>query len=135
MARVLIVDDDLDLQDALADAVRLEGHEVRVASNGLEGLVALRSHPIDLIILDMMMPVMDGRAFRAEQQRDPQLAGVPVVVVSASLPIPDVGAAETLPKPVDLEVLFAAVARHALRTRPHAHEKSRAAPVSSAYGG
>ena len=113
MAHVLVVDDDPDLQDALAEAVAIAGHDVRVASNGKEALEVMRRHPVELVLLDLMMPVMDGHQFRAEPKRDPALAGVPVIVVSAASPIPDVDAAEILAKPVDLDALLDAVARHA----------------------
>jgi CheY-like chemotaxis protein len=115
MSRVLVVDDDPDLQDALAEAVAIAGHDVRVASNGREALEVMRRHPVELVLLDMMMPVMDGQQFRAEQRRDPTIAHVPVIVVSAASPIPVVDAAAILSKPVDLDALLDAVDRHALR--------------------
>ena len=115
MARVLVVDDDVELLGTLVDAVGSDGHEVSTASNGLEALRALRSRPFDLVLLDIMMPVMDGLQFRAEQKRDPAIAGVPVVVVSAASPMPRIDAAEVLTKPLELDALLSAVARHSLR--------------------
>jgi CheY-like chemotaxis protein len=113
MARVLVVDDDLELQESLAEAIGLGGHEVSVASNGAEALDVLRSRHIDLVILDVMMPVMDGVQFRAEQKRDPAIAGIPVIVVSAASPIPKIDAAQILAKPVELRTLLSAVDLHA----------------------
>jgi CheY-like chemotaxis protein len=112
MAHVLVVDDDVDLQDALVAAFAIGGHQVSVASNGREALDAVRGDRIDVIVLDIMMPVMDGVQFRAEQVRDPAIADIPVVVISAASPIPRIDAAEILPKPLNLDALLAAVARH-----------------------
>jgi CheY-like chemotaxis protein len=113
MARVLVVDDDPDLLDAIADAIRDAGHEVGTAANGQQALEALRGHLFQLVLLDIMMPVMDGLRFRAEQLKDPAIAGIPVVVISAASPIPKIDAAAILAKPLDLGVLLATVERHA----------------------
>jgi CheY-like chemotaxis protein len=83
---ILIVDDDSDVRSALAELLEEEGFSVEAARNGHEALIRLRTgklHPA-LILLDLMMPGMDGWDFRSEQLRDPQLASVPVVIVSAS---------------------------------------------------
>jgi CheY-like chemotaxis protein len=83
---VLIVDDDNDVRSALAELLEEEGFSVEGAPNGREALALLRGgtvHPA-VILLDLMMPGMDGWDFRHEQMRDPKLAGVPVVIVSAS---------------------------------------------------
>lgn len=82
----MIVDDDNDVRSALAELLEEEGFSVVGAPNGLEALARLRAgmvHPA-VILLDLMMPGMDGWDFRSEQMRDPELANVPVVVVSAS---------------------------------------------------
>src|SRR5262245_11415139 len=81
---VLVVEDDNDIRDALTLILRDQGYQVDSASNGQEALDQLRrGSPANLIVLDLMMPVMDGWQFRHEQQRDPTLAGIPVVIVSA----------------------------------------------------
>jgi CheY-like chemotaxis protein len=83
---ILIVDDDYDVRSALSEMLEEEGFAVEGAHNGREALARLRSgvaHPA-LILLDLMMPGMDGWDFRSEQMRDPKLAAVPVVIVSAS---------------------------------------------------
>jgi CheY-like chemotaxis protein len=83
---ILIVDDDDDVRAALSELLEEEGFSVEGAPNGREALARLRGgrvHPA-VILLDLMMPGMDGWDFRSEQMRDPKLAGVPVVIVSAS---------------------------------------------------
>jgi CheY-like chemotaxis protein len=83
--QVLVVDDDVHIRYALVDALEDEGYRAVSASNGAEALQLLRvlPKPPSVILLDLMMPVMDGWQFRAEQQRDPVLSKIPVVVVSA----------------------------------------------------
>jgi len=82
---VLVIDDDADIRGALVDALEDEGYRAMSAANGLEALEVLRILPTppSVILLDLMMPVMDGWQFCAEQQRDPLLSKIPVVVVSA----------------------------------------------------
>jgi CheY-like chemotaxis protein len=85
-AAILIVDDDNEVRSALSEMLEEEGFSVEGAPNGREALARLRGgtvHPA-VILLDLMMPGMDGWDFRSEQMRDPRLAQVPVVIVSAS---------------------------------------------------
>ena len=85
MARVLLVDDDFATLEAIADFLEEEGFAVVAASNGIDALNQLRSGVrVDVIVLDVMMPMMDGWAFRAEQLADPMLRDTPVVIISAS---------------------------------------------------
>jgi len=81
---ILIVEDDLDLREALSAVLRDEGYRVAMAADGREALDCLRrqSRP-SLILLDLTMPVMNGWQFRAEQRRDPDISEIPVVVLSA----------------------------------------------------
>ena len=83
-ASVLLVEDDLPIRDSLGEALTEEGFDVSTAGNGAEALERLRSgsRP-SVIVLDLMMPVMDGWDFRQEQLDDPDLRDIPVVVVSA----------------------------------------------------
>jgi CheY-like chemotaxis protein len=82
--RILLVDDDLPSVDALRELLEYAGHDVLCAENGREALDCLReAGGIDLILLDLMMPVMDGYEFRSEQLEDPDLASIPVVVLTA----------------------------------------------------
>ncbi|MGH7933107.1 MAG: response regulator [Candidatus Binataceae bacterium] len=105
-ASVLVVDDDADALEALVNILELEGFKAAGARNGRVALDYLRSHPVpDLIILDLMMPEMDGWSFRNEIKKDPVLASLPIVVVTAYTAAKvDVDA--ILVKPIDIERLF-----------------------------
>jgi CheY-like chemotaxis protein len=115
--QILLVDDDGLTRSALAMVLDADGYAIREAANGEEALRLLAHGPPPcLILLDLIMPVMDGCAFRARQLRDPALADIPVVVFSAA---PDVsrraaalGVAESLQKPIDPELLLDAVRRY-----------------------
>ncbi len=89
--RILVVEDDPDIRDTVEEILVAEGYSVEVASNGQEALDRLRgAQPEelpDLVLLDLMMPVKDGLAFREEQERDPFLAAVRVVIMSADAQI------------------------------------------------
>ena len=108
-AKVLLVDDDFAIIDGVSDFLESEGFSVVTASNGIDALNQLRSGlRVDVIVLDVMMPVMDGWDFRAEQLADPSLRGIPVVVISASgfsreTLQRQLSACEVLPKPLDLD--------------------------------
>jgi len=81
---VLIVEDDVDLAQLLAEVLEAEGYSTAIAGNGCEALDYLRkNNHTDLILLDMMMPVMDGWKFRDEQRKVPALASIPVLTVTA----------------------------------------------------
>jgi CheY-like chemotaxis protein len=81
--RVLVVDDDRDNRELLVELLASEGYLVSSASDGRRALAEARAMRPDVILLDLMMPVMNGWEFRDAQLRDPDLARVPVVVVSA----------------------------------------------------
>ncbi|HEX9400922.1 MAG TPA: response regulator [Anaeromyxobacter sp.] len=112
---VLVVDDDRDICEAVQTVLELEGYAVVMAGDGAEALARLRAgaRPC-LIILDLMMPNMNGIQFREQQQRDPELRDIPVVVLSgdgtAGMKAAALGV-EGLRKPVELEVLLDAVQR------------------------
>jgi CheY-like chemotaxis protein len=117
---ILVVDDDRELREAVADLLVDEGNTVVQATNGLEALVYLRSHrPPSLVLLDLAMPVMDGWQCLRELRADPALAGIPVVVVSGegreTAPVP---ADRFLKKPFNVPELFAMVHRHLARVGP-----------------
>jgi two-component system, chemotaxis family, chemotaxis protein CheY len=113
--RVLVVDDDPSIQGFLAEALADEGYEVRTAGNGREALVVLHGWRPDLILLDLMMPEMDGWAFRAEQRTLPEAATVPVIVLSATRDLDaktrDLEPAQVFSKPFDLELLLGTIER------------------------
>jgi len=113
--RILLVEDDADVRGALAALLEGEGYQVVEAAHGGEALAHLRATTFCLILLDLMMPVMNGWQFRAEQLKDPALAAVPVVVVTADNSVAEkaaeVGAAGYLLKPIDFSELLAHVER------------------------
>ncbi len=82
--RILLVDDDAPSTAALREILETEGHAVTTAENGQTALQALRAaNGFRVILLDVMMPVMNGYEFRAEQLKDPKLASIPVIVLTA----------------------------------------------------
>lgn len=84
MQRILIADDDPDVRESLRLLLEMQGYVVDEARNGREALLRLNiTAPPSLIVLDLMMPVMDGWQFRRAQLENPVLASVPVVVISA----------------------------------------------------
>jgi CheY-like chemotaxis protein len=112
---VLVVEDDYGIRSSLQEALESENYRVVTAANGVEGLSRIREEPVPcLVLLDMMMPVMNGREFLDAVLADKDLSPIPVLVVSA---IADrgntAGARGFLKKPVDLEVLFETVAQYA----------------------
>jgi CheY-like chemotaxis protein len=116
---VMIVDDDGDIRQAIAEALGDLSYGVVEAANGEEALARLRDQQEQrpcVILLDIMMPVMDGWQFRDAQRSDPALADIPVVVLSAHASIAEaannMAVRDVLRKPVRLETLMAAVARY-----------------------
>jgi CheY-like chemotaxis protein len=113
--RVLVIDDDADLREAIAGALELRGYEVRLAANGAEALRLLRDdlRLPDAILLDLMMPVMDGAQFRAAQRSDPKLAPIPVALLTghaeASARAEELDFEQWCLKPIDLQALLAIV--------------------------
>ena len=110
-SRVLIVEDDPDLCALMALLLTGAGFETQVANNGQDALVLALDNPPRVIVLDMMMPVMDGWAFRAHQRLCVTLAAIPVIILSA-VPagrLANVGAAAALQKPFHEAELIAAV--------------------------
>jgi CheY-like chemotaxis protein len=106
---VLVVEDDDDIREVIAEILRAEGYEVFCAQNGLRALeVIQKERRPDLVLLDLMMPIMSGWEVLEELQAEESLAQIPVVVVSA-MHAP--GAREHLSKPVDLERLLSTVGR------------------------
>ena len=120
--RVLVVEDDRSIGQVVADVLADEDYEVRWVMDGRAALTVLAEWRPNVIVLDLTMPVMDGRAFRREQCRLPgDAARVPVVVLSglreARVIAEDLGAVAALSKPFDLDDLLATVGR-VLERRP-----------------
>ena len=113
---VLIVEDDVDLREMMAQLLTLEGFAAATAANGSEALEYLHgdSDRPQVILLDLMMPVMDGWEFRRQMQSDPAIARLPVIVLSALDPsrAKDVDAAAFLKKPLDFDRLLSLVRQH-----------------------
>jgi CheY-like chemotaxis protein len=111
MPTVLVVEDEPDIRDGIAEALCAEGYGVLVAADGKNALEHLRDGAItDVIVLDMMMPVMDGWQFLAEKEADPALARIPVIVTSAAPQKLPQGATTMMRKPFDLGRLLATIA-------------------------
>lgn len=111
---IVVIDDDEDIRDSLADLLTQEGYQVRCFANGAEALDGLhRDADASLILLDLRMPIMNGWRFRTEQCLDHRLAAIPVIVMSTSSDIEHPPAPPTgtpLSKPLDIEKLLARIA-------------------------
>ena len=110
---ILLVEDDDILRGAMQMVLEWEGYRVACAGDGLEALARLREgcRP-SLILLDVLLPVLDGVRFRQWQRRDPELAAIPVVVVSVLDAADCPEAAAYVRKPFAAEELLEAVRRH-----------------------
>jgi CheY-like chemotaxis protein len=115
---VLVVEDNQDVRETLIELLESYGYAAIGAEHGreaLEKLDQLGTRPC-LIVLDLMMPVMDGRAFRLEQLKKPEVSSVPVVVISAYDESPerlrDMQALAYLRKPINLTELMRVVGQH-----------------------
>lgn len=109
--RMLVVEDEENVRESVAALLEVEGYEVLTANNGAEALAALRNGPeVSLIFLDLMMPQMDGWAFRARQLNQPQFKDIPVIVLSGAHELDrEIGSIEpaaVLRKPVGIQELL-----------------------------
>lgn len=121
LPRVLLVEDDDDIRLDLAELLEAEGFSVTCAAHGQDALSVLQAGPApDVILLDLMMPTMDGWAFRAAQLADATIASIPVLLLTAG----GVGETESLrvsgciKKPIHLDRLFAELRRVAEPPQP-----------------
>lgn len=122
MKRLLIVDDELAIVEALQDILSVEGYDIATAFNGAEGLQRMADAKPDLVLLDLMMPVMDGREMLRRMREDASLQGIPVVVMSAGR-ISDEerrSSARFLAKPFELDVLLDTIAELLVEPQPNA---------------
>jgi len=121
---ILVVEDDPDIRFGLAVLLEDEGYEVLTAANGREALARLHTLSVlpSLILLDLMMPDMDGWEFRAEQRRDAVLATIPVIILSAAGDLAarttKLGAVGVMQKPVQVSDLLKAIKRHCPPPQP-----------------
>jgi CheY-like chemotaxis protein len=111
MAKILVVDDEFLLRSMLKDALEEAGHVVALAESGRVALDRAKADPPDCILLDIMMPDLDGYETCTALKADPGLVAIPVLLISATTDLrvidraEQVGAAGILPKPVPIEQL------------------------------
>lgn len=114
---VMVVEDDRDVRESIAEVLEDHDYQPMEAANGQEALDRLRASAAKprVILLDMMMPIMDGWQFRAVQKEDPALSAIPVVVLTAHANLQEVTdgmqAAACLKKPVSLNALLGTIER------------------------
>jgi len=104
--KILIVDDDVDIRELLAELLEIRGFDVATAGNGREAIDLVRrmTHPPSVILLDLMMPIMDGYGFLEERKKDGLLASIPVAIITAGHGVDrnQLGSAATIVrKPID----------------------------------
>jgi CheY-like chemotaxis protein len=110
--QVLVVEDDVDIRESLMDFLEDHGYKPVGAAHGQEALRKLATPDLRpcMILLDLMMPVMDGRTFRERQLEQPGLSNIPVVIISASREAEqtarDLKMAGHFPKPLNLQALL-----------------------------
>jgi CheY-like chemotaxis protein len=113
--RILVVDDDPAIRDVVADILAMSNYQVDTASNGAEALDCVRSLRPSAVLLDLMMPVMDGWEFLRHCRTEPPCAPVPVAIMSAarnaSSVAVELGAQGFLPKPFELDAVLDVVDR------------------------
>ncbi|MBM7112882.1 response regulator [[Archangium] primigenium] len=107
MSKLLIVDDEVAILEALTDILSVEGYDVTTAANGVEGLKHVAQARPDLILLDLMMPLMDGHEMLRRLKDDPSLRTIPVVVMSAGrVSKSELHGSRFLAKPFELDDLL-----------------------------
>ena len=115
---VLVVEDESYLCDLIADVLESEGHTARTASNGLEALDLMRQRKPHIVLLDLMMPVMDGWEFMDALRENPQWDGVPIVIISAIYDAKrtqrETGARAVITKPFDIDQITEIVRLYAI---------------------
>jgi CheY-like chemotaxis protein len=113
---VLIVEDDEDIRTDLAALLAAHGYDTETAANGAEAIERMSISPPCLVLLDLMMPVMDGWALRSEMTKLPAMADVPIVVLSGGSDVPTaaqtIGAVGFVTKPFKLRTLLDVIGQH-----------------------
>ena len=131
MARILVIEDEPDIQTLLRYNLEKEGHQVTVAGSGEDGLHELRRHPFDLVLLDLMLPDRDGLEICKVIRSRPALATVPIIMVTAKGDESDVviglglGADDYVTKPFRIKELMARIKARLLRSRETASDAER----------
>ncbi len=113
MVSVLVVDDERDIREAVAEVLKDEGYEVLDAHDGAEALRQLRAHHPSVVLLDLMMPGMNGWEFCAVRKSEPELSAIPVIVISALGRVSGIDAQAFLQKPFELDALVSTVRQYA----------------------
>lgn len=111
---ILVVEDDDDIRSAIVDLLETEGYKTEAAVNGKDALEKLTNmNKPCLVLLDMMMPIMNGRQFLDTVMKDSQLAPIPVLIVSAVADKANTeGSVGFLKKPIDIDVVLNVVAQY-----------------------
>jgi len=122
--QILIVEDDSALREALAQVLMDEGYDLLSARDGLEAVNCLKKgNRPDVILLDLSMPVVNGWEFRMFQKRDPDLAQIPVILITAGgytrEEVAWLQPSALLPKPLDLPLLLSIIRRFCASTEQH----------------
>jgi CheY-like chemotaxis protein len=107
--KILVVEDNQDIRDAVVELLQIEGYSVRGARDGADALDVLAQDPPDLIVLDMNMPRMDGREFLERQRLDRRSAEVRIIIMSANGEPSDLHPAAFIEKPFEFSRLLRAV--------------------------
>ncbi len=112
--KILIIEDDFGVRESMQEVLEDEGYEVLLAHHGQDGLQKLRTVPgIDLVLLDLTMPIMTGQEFLAEVGKDPLLTKTRIVVISAVADHNSArGAVEFVTKPLGIDLLLSIVEKH-----------------------
>jgi CheY-like chemotaxis protein len=114
--QILIVEDDISIRDSLAQLLVYEGYDVIGASNGQEGLESVKISKPCVILLDLMMPVMDGWQFSDHLNADPDLSRIPVIIISAHEKVSEISkdlrAQGFVKKPINVDQLLETVKLH-----------------------
>ncbi len=137
--RILVVDDDPLNRKLLAKSLERDGHEAHVAAGGAECLATLATTPVDVVLLDILMPDLDGFQVLERIKDDPELRHIPVVMISGLEDIESVvrciemGAEDFLPKPFDPVILRARVNAGLDRMRLHELERDRVRDVFARF--
>jgi CheY-like chemotaxis protein len=119
MKKLLIVDDEVAILEALQDILTVEGYSVSTAANGAEGLQRTSQERPDLILLDLMMPVMDGQEMLRRLKEDAALRHIPVLVMSAGrISKSELHGSRFLAKPFELDELLDTIAEELEKPPP-----------------